>query len=98
MEINLNASPSLVYQSCIDILNNMDIQINYKNKSEGVIQASSDGSIFSWGEDIDIGIKSLSPQKTRVNVSSSTKSQLISWGKNEENERKIINALSKKFK
>ncbi len=88
-------SIDIVFESSIDALFELGFEIKYKNKKDGIIGASTGTSIFSWGESIDLSITKLGAVKTRVEVKSSSNAQLFAWGKNEENEKSVLETLSK---
>lgn len=75
----------------------MAIDITYSNEKEGIIEAETNGSIWSWGEEIYIKIKSKSGGGTEIKVESTASAQLFSWGKNSSNERTIIEGISERL-
>ena len=92
MEQVFNRSFERVYAACKQALHDLDMSIEYRSKQEGRISASTGGSLFSWGETIDISIRNLG-NRTKVIVESNSKAQLITWGKNDENENDILNRI-----
>lgn len=95
MEKIFNKSIEDVFEQCKIALIKLDINIDYINKSQWLIQASTRASILSWGENIEIKVKLTEHFHTKVIVKSNASSQLFSWGKDSSNEREIINAISK---
>lgn len=79
----------------IHILNENEYLIKQKDCSNGIIEASLGVSITSWGENIQIKIIKLSDRVTSITISSNAKAQIFTWGKNDENERLIIESLNK---
>lgn len=97
MEKTFKYSFEEVFGQCKKALNRLNININYSSKSDGLIQASTKGSILSWGEDIEIKVKFIENKLTKVIVESNATAQLFSWGKDSTNERNIIEAISANF-
>jgi hypothetical protein len=93
MEKTFNHSFLEVFTQCKAALRDLDMNIDFSSKKEELIQASTKGSLLSWGEDVEIYFKSLGVNKTKVTVNSEASAQLFSWGKDSTNERNIINAL-----
>lgn len=75
----------------INILEVKDIQIQ-KEDSVIRIKAKTNPSLLSWGEEIVITIHGDS-----VHINSSTESQIIDWGKTQENVEKITGKLRSEF-
>lgn len=98
MERTFNHPYEIVYRKCKEALRRLEMSIDEADKGAGRIQASTGGSLLSWGEDIDIEVKRVSASKTKVSVESTANAQLFSWGKNEANEKNFINALSELLK
>lgn len=70
-------------------LQNLNYNINNIDKKQYSISASSNASIFSWGENINIHLKENINNHSIVYISSTPKAQLIDWGKSKNNEEKI---------
>ncbi|MGI0059281.1 MAG: hypothetical protein ACREBJ_05890 [Nitrosotalea sp.] len=88
------ANTSKVFDKTLFIVHNLGFKKEKENRAAGQIIVSSGVSLFSWGEKILIDIIH-EGGKTKVTVSSLAKAQLFDWGKNSENEKKIINELIK---
>jgi hypothetical protein len=86
-------SPDEVFSMCKTALENLEISID-ESKSH-IIYGSTKSTIWSWGETIEISVNSFSTKKCRIEVVSKSKAQLIDWGKNEENEKRIMNMIDK---
>ncbi len=74
------------------------MNIDNSSLNERYISASTNGSILSWGEEIDIKFEKISLNRTKILVQSQASAQLFSWGKNSGNERAIIETLDEKLK
>jgi hypothetical protein len=72
--------------------------ISHENRQKGQIEAKSSASLLSWGETIQIKIDSISAEKIKVVVSSSVDNQLISWGKDSQNEAQYLSILNELLK
>lgn len=96
MQKTFDAKYDRVYDSCTSALKDLNFAINSISKTNGSIKASSGVSIASWGEVVDIKVKRITPNRTAINVESSS-SQLIDWGKNSRNEVDIIDLISEKL-
>lgn len=73
-------------------------QLTYQNPEEGKIKAKTGATLRSWGEDISISVKNLTPTENTISVSSEAPHQFIDWGKNEENERRFQKFLERSFR
>ena len=51
----------------------------------GRIQLSTSMSMLTWGENLVVGVRSMSPDSTEVSVHSALKFGLVDWGRNREN-------------
>ena len=91
-----NVSYSKVFNSVLQIINELGLSKESINKDEGEIVAFTGSSLLSWGEKITIQLTKVKKQ-TRVSVSSEPKAQLFDWGKSEENEKMIIVELDNFF-
>jgi len=98
MEKTYNFGIDIVYSKCKAVLAKLEMKIESVNRTTGTIRASTPTSLLSWGEEITIKLKKVSETKTKVYVTSEATSQLISWGKNENNVLSIIEELSKRLK
>lgn len=94
MQETFNRSKDDVFDKCLKALSILGFEVKYQNRKDGIIGASTGVSIFSWGESIDIQISRIAPKSTTIGITSTSHSQLFSWGKNEDNERKVIETLS----
>ena|ERR1035437_6509507 len=57
MEKLFNHPPNEVFRKSKSALKSLSIEIDYSSESEGLIQGSTQGSILSWGENIEVKIK-----------------------------------------
>jgi hypothetical protein len=91
-----NHSVEIVRVHCKATLKTLKMEVDSVNKKSGIIKASTRPTFLSWGEKIKISIKEAGINKTKVTVHS-TSDQLITWGTNSDNERSIIDTLTKRL-
>ena len=93
MQKSFNYTFERVFNACLLALRELDMKIEYNNKNEGAISASTGTSIFSWGETVDIKILTKDSYSTVAAIKSTSNAQLIDWGKNEDNERAVLTKI-----
>lgn len=98
MKKTFNHSYKHVFNKCLEALDELDMDVDSYDMNEGYIEASTSGSLFSWGEDIDITIEKMSKDKTVVLIESEASAQAFAWGKNSSNVKSIIERLTSKLK
>lgn len=86
-----------IYRAVMNSIQSLDFTLEYEDPSNGMLQARTRTSFFSWGEDIQIRITSIEQYRTKVEVRSTAHSQLISWGKNEENESELLRQIHQRL-
>lgn len=81
-----------VFEAAKRALKKLDMKIEESDYNRATIIATTGTTWLSWGEDVQIqffkennGIK--------VTVESKSSAQLISWGKNSDNEKNILNEI-----
>lgn len=80
-----------VHNASVKALKDCGFTIN--EKKGNVIKASSDISLASWGEDIEV---SLSAKTNGIEVKATSEaSQIFDWGKNEENISNIFDRIER---
>ena len=84
---------SIVFDTCIEVAN----EIGFRVEETGLIKANTDASIISWGETVNIQVRELSGDITKVIIHSELQAQLIGWWKNEQNEHNFMRILSVKL-
>lgn len=91
----LNHSKKIVFQAIENALAELQIEIEDYSIETGRIQAYFGGNLLSFGNNIEILVKSVNQQKTTVKVESisAAQVQLIDWGTNEKLEKKIISGI-----
>ncbi len=84
-----------VFNGVLDSITRNSFTLKSKNPNTGHVVASTGISLLSWGEDINIYIKSIDGGNTSVSVSSELKVALnfAAGHRHEENFQKIINGL-----
>jgi len=95
MERTFKYSWSKLFKTCVKVLQDLKINIDYENDVDGIIQGVTKRSLRSWGEDIEIRLRKLENNKTEIIVNSKASAQLFSWGKDNENEEQIISSIKK---
>lgn len=93
MQKTYNSQFLNVFNAAKKAIKNLGFNLQYSSRVDGLIEASSSGSFLSWGEDIQIKIEANGNHKTRVEVNSTSKAQLFSWGTNDENEKNILEEI-----
>jgi len=86
-----------VYNAAKRALRELDMNIEYENRNNGIIEATTRTSFLSWGEDIQVRISRRSSD-THVKVKSTSKAQLLSWGKNDTNEENILKEIAQNLR
>lgn len=81
-----------IFDSCLKAITSLNWEIAFSNQSNGTIKAETNLSLLSWGEDIEIEIQYVQGG-IKVNINSESRSQLIDWGKNDENIQKFFSLL-----
>ncbi len=91
---SFSISKQIAYNACLTVLGQPRYQITSKDFNGGIIKASKGGNLLSYGNTIDISIKTTETQKTEVSVTSNSVGiQIIDWGTNSDNEKEIIEAI-----
>lgn len=88
----------IVFDTCLRVVKELGLDVTHASNKRGIINAETQLSLWSWGENIQIKIREKSPNETEVMVESDSIGQLIDWGKNESNEMKIITQLGNALK
>lgn len=86
-----------VFKTSLSVLRSLKIDVNYQNKTEGIISGETESTIWSWGELISIKLER-KDNNTIVKINSESKAQLIDWGKNEKNEERIMQTITNSLK
>jgi len=84
-----------LFNASVESVKKLGWNLIYQNPEEGKIKAKTDTTLRSWGEDISISIKNLTPTENTISIFSETPYQFIDWGKNEENERRFQKFLER---
>lgn len=78
------------YGIVLNTLKNNDCSVKESNKEKKYISAEKRGSIFSYGETIEIQFKIIDTVRTEIFITSYSKGiQIIDWGINKDNEKDI---------
>jgi alpha-tubulin suppressor-like RCC1 family protein len=89
-----NEDFDIVFNSCIQTLKNLDITLNVADKKNKTITGTTKSSLWSWGENIQLNFEKVNQYSTKVEVESTSTAQLFAWGKNEQNEKMIIESIN----
>ena len=73
-----------IFNSCLNAIENLNWNISSSDDIEGIIEANTNASLLSWGEDIDIRLQDMNGIVSVI-ISSEAPAQLIDWGKNAKN-------------
>lgn len=86
IELPDTVSPGEVAEALAESLKENQIEINNRESDPGyeLIEAKSQPSLLSWGEEIYIQI-----QPGKVEVVSRSPSQIIDWGKSKQNVKQV---------
>ena len=75
-----------IFDCAVSSVMDMNWQIIYSNKEEGIIQAKVPMTIWTWGDLVTIHVFRNGENECIIDVSSKSNQQ-YDWGKNEENIR-----------
>lgn len=88
------SSGKKVFEKSKAAVTNCGWSIANEDASLGLIECKTSASFFSWGETIQIKIEDLRVNETKVSINSEVNSQLISWGKDSQNELQFMSVLT----
>ncbi len=91
---SLNYPYDTVFNACIKAIEDCGFKIQSQYKKSGKITAHTKFSIWSWQEEITITLKNIAGNKVNLDFQSECTAQFIGWGKNERNQKKILNKLN----
>ena len=91
----LNYSKKQVFEAAEDALEELEIEIEDSSLKAGIIKAHYGGNMLSFGNNIEVSIKTTSTKKTTIEIESTTWAQLqiVDWGTNDKLEEKIISGI-----
>ena len=75
----------------------MGFEVGDVDFENGIIEATTGLSVWSFGETITINIERISSMSFKIVIASVSDAQIWAWGKNNKNEQKILKGLSKVF-
>ncbi len=96
MKKRYKASVRDIFESVLEILEALNINIDNIDGKKRIINASTGLSWRSWGEMIHIRVVSVE-EEVEVQIESSPKTQLIDWGKSKKNVEAIFRRLDRSF-
>lgn len=92
---SFNATKKTAFEVCKRTLYDLDCDIISTDLLSGTIEAKKRGGLLSYGNKINIVVKSINTGKIKVSVSSNSIGvQIIDWGTNSENENKLIELIT----
>ena len=87
----------VVFEQCKAALVHIGGDVKHFDRSQGFIHGSMGASLLSWGEEVKIVVKSHGNNITEVTINSAAKAQFFTWGKNNSNKVRFLDALSEKL-
>ncbi|MBS1652817.1 MAG: DUF1499 domain-containing protein [Bacteroidetes bacterium] len=81
-----------VFNAVVKALKSLDMDIEEKDKNNGIIVATAGTTLLSWGNSIRVKITP-GAGTSKVSVESESKMLQISWGKNTDYENDIIDEI-----
>ena len=88
-------SKRAVFNACLAALKELHCDVESEDYHGGVIKASKQGGLLSYGHRINITVKTTDSEKTRIRVTSEcTGIQVVDWGTNSENEVQIVETIA----
>jgi len=87
----------LVFASACEALPAAGFRVLSADPATGVIQATSDLSAASWGENLAVQLGSAQAGETTVIFHSNLKFGLVDWGKNKRNVNRIRDELRRRL-
>lgn len=96
-QVTIYYNKKQIFDSVIRAAKNLDLEVNHKSLPDGFIVLEHTGNLLSFGNKIDVKIKSADNIKHVVHVSSRSYAaiQIIDWGTNDKLESDIINEIKK---
>ena len=89
----MELSSDLAFDKLIEVVQEMKMTVQYSNKEEMSIFATTSISWKSWGENVYIDLVKNGSEETEIKFISTTMFQSYSWGKNEENYNNLVNSI-----
>jgi len=90
-----NKKYKMVFDACRKALETLEVTVEISDLEKGTIVGMTKTTLWSWGENIQIIFETINESSTRIEVESTSNSQIFSWGKNKANENSIIEIVSK---
>lgn len=87
----------LVFARVCEALPAAGFRVLGADPATGVVQATSDLSAASWGENLTVQLGSARDGETTVVIHSNLKFGLVDWGKNKRNVTRIRNELRQRL-
>lgn len=98
MEKEFSTNIDFVYINCFETAEQLNYSISDENVTDAIIFFKTSISFWSFGETVEVKLVEINKSLTRVQVNSSAKNALTTWGKNSENENKFLETLTQLLK
>lgn len=98
MESQVARNIDYVYINCLEAADQLGFTINSENLTDGAIYFKSGVTIWSFGEVVKVQLSEVTSISTNVQVGSTAKAQLFTWGKNSENVTSFMQLLTQLLK
>jgi hypothetical protein len=84
-----------IFNAVIRAAKNLDLEVNKKSMTDGYLELEHTGNLLSFGNKIDVKIKSPDNIKHIIKVSSRSSAvfQIIDWGTNDKLESDILDEI-----
>ncbi len=89
-------SEDLLFDKVSEVVAQSNYKVSGVNKNRHQILLTTGFSLSSWGENVYIEVKTVG-NKTVMNLCSVTFFQIVSWGKNRKNIRKLTGEIESSF-
>ena len=94
--IHTEIEPDLLFDKVVEEIRKSKLRISYASRKERLVAISTPMSLRSWGERIYFEVVEKG-KKTDLIIESIAPGQVISYGKNKENTKKLIQHIEDSF-
>jgi hypothetical protein len=89
----LRCNPRTAFEAALEAVRDEGFEVVSDDPETGSIRAEKGVSLWSWGEEVDVGIVA-EGREAVANVSSVSRAQIVDWGTNEVNVEKVGRRLT----
>jgi hypothetical protein len=83
---------------CKTTLKELECTIFGEDFNNGMISAKKNGNLLAYGHNLTLNILKKDNNQVKIEVESTSSGvQIIDWGTNKENEKKLVDLISKKL-